>query len=148
FDAADQRPEFLFTFGITPTHPATGYGYTQRGPQLPNLPGVFQVTAFKEKPDLLTAQKFLAAKNAAGEPEFAWNSGMFVWKAATILEQIRQHLPAAHDGLTKIAAAWNTPNQQAALNAIYPTLPKISIDVGVMEKAPHVAMIPMNVQWL
>jgi len=148
FDAAEKRPEYLFTFGITPTYPATGYGYVQRGPQLPNLPGVYQVTAFKEKPDLVTAQKFHAAKSPSGEPEFAWNSGMFVWKASTILEQIRQHLPAAHAGLMKIAAAWDTPRQAEVINAVYPTLQKVSIDIGIMEKAPHVAMIPMPVQWL
>jgi mannose-1-phosphate guanylyltransferase len=150
FDAAEKRPEFLFTFGITPTHPATGYGYVQRGPELPGLPGggVYQVGAFKEKPDLATAQKFLAARTPQGQPEFAWNSGMFVWKASTILDQIRQHLPAAHAGLMQIAAAWDTPRQAEVLNAVYPTLQKISIDVGIMEKAAHVAMIPMAVNWL
>ena len=73
---------------------------------------------------------------------------MFVWKARTILEQLKTHLPAAYEGHMKIAAAWGTPKQQEVLNAIYPTLQKVSIDIGVMEKAPHVATIPLNVKWL
>jgi mannose-1-phosphate guanylyltransferase len=88
------------------------------------------------------AQKYVAAGN------FAWNSGMFVWKARTILEQLRQHLPAAYEGLMKIADAWDTPRQAEVLNAVYPTLPKISIDFAVMEKAPHVATVAMPIRWL
>jgi mannose-1-phosphate guanylyltransferase len=142
FDAVEKHPEYLITFGITPTYPATGFGYVQRGPELTGLPGVHRVEAFREKPKEELARHYLAAGN------YAWNSGMFVWKARTILEQIREHLPAAYEGLLKIAAAWDTPQQTEVLNAIYPTLPKISIDFAIMEKAPHVATIAMPVQWL
>jgi mannose-1-phosphate guanylyltransferase len=142
FDAVDKHPEFLITFGITPTYPATGFGYVQRGNEFPDLPGVFNVQSFKEKPDEPTAKKYLATS------QYAWNSGMFVWKARTILDQLKQHLPAAHVGLMKIADAWDTPRQTEVLNAIYPTLPKTSIDLAVMEKAPHVATVAMPVQWL
>jgi mannose-1-phosphate guanylyltransferase len=140
FDFVDAHPEFLVTFGITPTHPATGFGYVQRGKEL--SPGVFKVDAFREKPKEEIAKQYLAAGN------FAWNSGMFVWKARTILDQLRQHLPAAYEGLQKIAAAWDTPKQNEVLHAIYPTLPKISIDFAVMEKAPHVATVAMPITWL
>jgi mannose-1-phosphate guanylyltransferase len=142
FHAVEERPEYLLTFGITPTYPATGFGYVQRGDQLPGLPGVFQVRTFKEKPNEALARKYLA------EGTYAWNSGMFVWKARTILDQLRQHLPAAYNGHMKIAAAWGTPRQSQVLNEIYPTLPKGPIDIAVMEKAPHVATIPLAVQWL
>jgi mannose-1-phosphate guanylyltransferase len=142
FDAVDKHPEYLVTFGITPTYPATGFGYVQRGPEFPDLPGLFKVQAFKEKPPLETAKQYLAAGN------YSWNSGMFVWKARTILDQLAQHLPAAHAGLMKIADAWGTPRQQEVLSAIYPTLPKTSIDLAVMEKAPHVATVAMPVKWL
>ena len=142
FDAVDKHPEFLVTFGITPTFPATGFGYVQRGPEFPELPGVFKVEAFKEKPPLETAQQYVKAGN------YNWNSGMFVWKAKTILDQLAQHLPVAHAGLMKIADAWDTPKQNEVLSSIYPTLPKTSIDLAVMEKAPHVATVAMPVQWL
>jgi len=142
FAAVEKHPELLVTFGITPTFPATGYGYVQRGDALPDLPGVHKVLAFKEKPDAATAEKYLAAGN------YAWNSGMFVWKTSTILAQLKQHLPASYEGLMQIAAAWGTPKQLEVLNRIYPTLPKISIDFAIMEKAPRVATVAMPVQWL
>lgn len=142
FDAAEKRPELLVTFGITPTFAATGYGYVQRGAELPGLPGVFKVEAFKEKPGEEKAREYLAAGN------YAWNSGMFVWKARTILEQLEKQLPAAHAGLMKISDAWDTPRQEEVLSAVYPQLPKISIDFAVMEKAPHVATVAMPVKWL
>jgi mannose-1-phosphate guanylyltransferase len=142
FDAVDKHPEYLVTFGITPTHPATGYGYVQRGDELPGLPGVYRVQAFREKPKEDIARQYVAAGN------YAWNSGMFVWKARTILDQLKQHLPAAYSGLMTIADAWDTPRQADVLNAVYPTLPKISIDFAVMEKAPHVATVAMPIQWL
>ena len=142
FEAVEKHPELLVTFGITPTFAATGYGYVQRGAELADLPGVFRVQAFREKPDAATAQKYLDAGN------YAWNSGMFVWKARTVLEQLKQHLPASYEGLMKIAEAWDTPRQDEVLNAVYPTLPKISIDFAVMEKAPHVATVAMPIKWL
>jgi mannose-1-phosphate guanylyltransferase len=142
FHAVEHRPEFLLTFGITPTYPATGFGYVQRGDPLLGLPGVYQVRTFKEKPSESLARQYLA------EGAFAWNSGMFVWKVRTILDQLRQHLPAAYEGHMKIAAAWGTPRQAQVLNEVYPPLPKAPIDTAVMEKAPHVATIPLPVQWL
>jgi mannose-1-phosphate guanylyltransferase len=142
FEAVEERPEFLITFGITPTFAATGFGYLQRGAELPGLPGVFQVEAFKEKPKEEIAKQYFAAG------KYAWNSGMFVWKARTILDQLKIQLPAAYAGLMKIAEAWDSPRQREVLHAVYPTLPKISIDFAVMEKAPHVAMVDMPIQWL
>lgn len=146
FQTVESQPQYLVTFGITPTYPATGYGYVQRGESLPNLPpslsNVHTVRAFKEKPPADTAAQYLASG------DYAWNSGMFVWKAATILDQVKQHLPASYEGVMQIAQAWGTPQQHATLHRVYPTLPKISIDFAIMEKAPHVATIAMNVQWL
>ena len=97
---------------------------------------------FKEKPAEPLARQYFA------DPAFAWNSGMFVWQARTILEQLRQHLPAAYEGHMRIAAAWGTPQQEEVLNRVYPTLPKGPIDTAVMEKAPHVALIPLDIRWL
>lgn len=149
FAFVDAHVEYLVTFGITPTYPATGYGYIHRGEALEfcgeisaTLGAVNKVLAFKEKPVEALAKQYVESG------QYAWNSGMFVWKTATILEQLRQHLPASYEGLMKIAAAWDTPQQEAVLQSVYPTLPKISIDFAIMEKAPHVATVAMPVQWL
>jgi mannose-1-phosphate guanylyltransferase len=142
FAAVEKRPEYLLTFGIKPTYAATGFGYMQRGAQIAGLPGVYQVRTFKEKPQKSLAEQYFA------NPDFSWNSGMFVWQAQTILAQLKEHLPAAYEGHMKIAAAWGTPRQAEVLHATYPGLPKGPIDTAVMEKAPHVAMIPLPVEWL
>ena len=140
FDMLDQYPEYLVTFGIKPTHAATGYGYVERGTELGT--GAYNVTAFKEKPVEAVAQQYVQSG------KFFWNSGMFVWKTQTILKQLQTHLPQSYEGVTKIAAAWGTSDFKRVLADIYPTLPKISIDYAVMEKSSHVAMVPMPVNWL
>jgi mannose-1-phosphate guanylyltransferase len=142
FEMVERHPEYLVTFGITPTYPATGYGYVQRGEAMADFPMVHKVVAFREKPKEEVARHYLASG------QYAWNSGMFVWKTATILRQMQEHLPAAYEGVMKIAEAWDTARQREVLHAVYPTLPKISIDFAIMEKAPHVATIAMDVQWL
>lgn len=140
FDMVDQYPEYLVTFGIKPTHAATGYGYVERGTELGA--GTYNVTAFKEKPVEAVARQYVQSGN------YFWNSGMFVWKTQTILKQLQTHLPQSYDGVMKIAAAWGTKDFKRILAEIYPTLPKISIDYAVMEKSKHVAMVPMPVNWL
>jgi mannose-1-phosphate guanylyltransferase len=142
FEAVEKRPEFLVTFGITPTHAATGYGYLQRGEELAGSPGVFRVKAFKEKPREELAKQYVSSG------DYAWNSGMFVWKARTILRELERHLPENYAGLMKIAEAWDGPRAEEVLRKVYPTLPKISIDFGVMEKAEHVATVAMPIKWL
>jgi len=142
FDMVEKHPQYLVTFGITPTYPATGYGYVQRGEPLADFPTVHKVVAFKEKPKEEVAKQYVASG------QYAWNSGMFVWKTATILQQMKEHLPVSYEGVMKIAGAWGTEKQNEVLHAVYPTLPKISIDFAIMEKAPHVATIAMPVQWL
>jgi len=142
FEAVEKMPELLVTFGITPTYPATGFGYLKAGEEIPGLKGVHKVAAFKEKPKEEMARAYVEAG------DYAWNAGTFIWKAKTILDQLQQHLPASYAGLMEIADAWDTPRQGETLRAVYPTLPKISIDFAVMEKAPQVATIAMNVEWL
>jgi mannose-1-phosphate guanylyltransferase len=142
FDVVEKHPEFLLTFGITPTFAATSYGYVQRGEEFGDFPGVYRVKTFKEKPKEELAKQYFA------DPAYAWNAGMFIWKARTILEQLKQHFPAAYEGHQKIAAAWDTPQRQAVLNEVYPKLPKAPIDIAVMEKAPHVGTIPLGLKWM
>lgn len=143
----EQHPEALVTFGIAPTGPAIGYGYLELGQRFGGA--AWRLRQFREKPDLATAKQYFAA----GPEKFLWNSGMFVWRASTLLECIRRYAPENHAGLIRIAEAWDTPRRQAVLEEIYPTLKKISVDFAVMEPAsrdPAVAVvaIPMPLDWL
>ncbi len=100
----EDDPSALVTFGIKPTHPETGYGYIERGPLLETRDGipVHRVVQFREKPDRATAEQFLAAGN------FVWNSGIFVWRAATIQSELATHRPTLAEGLRPIARAIGT----------------------------------------
>ena len=147
FDVAARDPLTLVTFGIVPTHGHTGLGYVQRGDAIPQSTGAYKVIAFKEKPDKPTADRYVESGR------YYWNSGMFVWRADTVLGELAAHLPESHAGLMKISNAWDMPQQNEVLNKIYPTLPKISIDYGVMEPSSQgkgkasVAVVEMPVQW-
>lgn len=134
YAAAQEHADALITFGIRPSAPLTSYGYIQRGDSLG--PGVYQVRRFTEKPTLETARRFLATG------DYAWNSGMFCWRAATILRELQHHLPATHDAVTRAAA------EPSRLSEIYDGLQRISIDYAVMEKAEHVYTLDMNVEWV
>jgi mannose-1-phosphate guanylyltransferase len=141
-------PNALVTFGIIPTYGHTGLGYIHRGEALANFKGAYKVQAFREKPDKPTADRYVESGR------YYWNSGMFVWRADTVLNELAAHLPDAYKGLKQIGDAWGTPQQDAVLNATYPKLPKISIDYAVMEPASQgkgkaqVMVVEMNVQWL
>ncbi|XHR29234.1 MAG: mannose-1-phosphate guanylyltransferase [Chthoniobacteraceae bacterium] len=144
---AEEHPETLVTFGISPTAPATGYGYLQLGAPLGTAARV--VEQFKEKPALPLAQEYFAA----GPEHYLWNSGMFVWRASTLLDCIERYTPENAAGIAKIAAAWDGPQQTAVLNETFPTLKKISVDFAVMEPASRdpkvqVAAVPMPLTWL
>ncbi len=147
FDIVEQQPNTLVTFGITPTEPATGYGYVELDQPLDGFDRAHHVATFKEKPDGATAQAYLESGR------HLWNSGMFVWRAATLIDCIRRYQPEAHAALMRIAEAWPTADRLTVLNDIYPTLPKISIDYAVMEpaaadEAVTVATVAMPVNWL
>lgn len=151
FEVVAESPKSLVTFGIVPTHGHTGLGYVQRGENLKlktGATGAYKVQAFKEKPDKATADRYVESGR------YYWNSGMFVWRADTVLGELAQHLPDSHKGLSQIATAWGTPAQAKAVADIYPQLPKISIDYAVMEPASQhkgaadVAVVEMPVNWL
>ena len=147
FRIAEQTANTLVTFGIAPTAAATGYGYLQLGKAIDESARV--VEQFKEKPDTAIAQQYFAA----GAQRYLWNSGMFVWRASTLLDCIRRYHPDNHTGLARIGAAWPTPQRDAVLADIFPTLKKISVDFAVMEPASRdpqvrVAAVPMPLKWL
>jgi mannose-1-phosphate guanylyltransferase len=146
FTVVDKRPTALVTFGIVPTHGHTGLGYIHRGEPI-DVPGAYRVLGFYEKPDKALADRFVESGR------YYWNSGMFVWRCDTVLDELAIHLPGSHKGLAQIAQAWGTPQQDAVLRDVYPRLPKISIDYAVMEPASQqkgkasVVVVEMPVDW-
>jgi mannose-1-phosphate guanylyltransferase len=142
FDAVENHPEYLCTFGIKPTSPHTGLGYVHRGKTMAkNSSSIFEVQGFKEKPDLATAEKYLASG------EYYWNSGMFVWKVSTILDQLKQNLPANMEPLMELGKCYGHADWDTRAAEIYPQLQKISIDFAVMEKAKKVMVVELACRW-
>lgn len=139
YGTAQGDPHGLVTFGIRPAWPHTGYGYVHRGEAVGE--GVYRVQRFTEKPDLETARAFVQGG------EHAWNSGMFCWRAATILEALQAFLPATHAAVQAIAA------KPSKMTARYEKLKRISIDFAVMEPATsaeskfEVYSVDMDVNW-
>src|SRR5215210_5074249 len=105
-DVLTERPDALVTLGVTPTSPATGFGYVQRGAAT-EVAGAAEAASFREKPDRATAEQYLASG------EYLWNSGMFVWRAATVLTALAEHLPESAAGLDRIVAAPAGPARDA-----------------------------------
>jgi mannose-1-phosphate guanylyltransferase len=141
----NKNPEKMITFGVKPTFPSTVLGYIKcsGAKKIPDCQNkIYSVEEFKEKPDEETAKQYL------DDGKYFWNSGMFVWKAKTILANIEKYLPQAIEPLAKIRAAWNTPNQQQVLKDWFAKLPKISIDYAVMEKAENIYAIRLDCSWL
>ena len=153
YHLAETQPNTLVTFGIRPTHPASSYGYLELGAPaedgtLPSLEAR-KVVRFCEKPDPVEAARFMEA----GSDRYLWNSGMFVWRAATLLACVRRFKPATWRGLAKIAAAYEGPRRQAVLDEIYGQLERISVDYAVMEPASRdatfkVVAVAMPLTWL
>ncbi|MBU4485948.1 MAG: NTP transferase domain-containing protein [Candidatus Delongbacteria bacterium] len=132
-------PKALITIGIEPTHPETGYGYIQVGSEIQK--GVYRVKSFAEKPNFDTAVRFLESG------EFYWNSGMFIWKAETILNNIKIYLPDLYENLMDIRKALINNDSDAVIERIYGEIKSISIDYGVMESAENVKVILGNFGW-
>jgi mannose-1-phosphate guanylyltransferase len=141
FEVAESAEHALVTFGVVPTSAHTGYGYLHRGASLPGRPDVRRVLAFKEKPDGPTAEAYLDSG------EYWWNSGMFVWRAATVLDQLRQLLPDTYRLVTELAA------EPDRLGLIYPKLAKISVDYAVLEPVSqgrtdaYVVAVQLPITW-
>jgi mannose-1-phosphate guanylyltransferase len=138
------RKNYLVTLGITPTFPATGYGYIKRAAALPekfDYP-VYRVQQFVEKPDEANARILLAGGEAS------WNSGMFIWRAGRILEEFARQMPDLNTRLDRIGSAWGGPEQDLVLQAEWPQLKTETIDYGIMEHAKNVAVLPAGgLEW-
>lgn len=141
FEVVEADASALVTFGVVPTAPHTGYGYLERGPAVAGRADVCGVAAFKEKPDAATAEGYV------GSGRYWWNSGMFVWRAQTLLDQLAELMPATY------AAVQDLASEPERLAEIYPTLTKISVDYALMEPVSqgrgtaHVVAVRLPITW-
>lgn len=135
-----EKGKNLVTIGITPDYPETGYGYIKFLPQQADG-NAYAVDRFVEKPDMETAKEYLESE------EYLWNSGMFIWKVSTILDNMKSVLPDLHQGLFNIAEAIGTDKQEMVLEKVFPELESVSIDYGVMEKAENIFILPGVFGW-
>jgi mannose-1-phosphate guanylyltransferase len=133
----------LYTFGIPPTAPETGYGYLERGDEVLADPDCVHYTLrrFHEKPDAPTAEDYVASGT------HFWNSGMFVWSVSAILKRFRAQLPGHFASLEPAMDALDTPGWDDALARAFEPLERVSIDFGIMEKAPDVRMVAAGFSW-
>jgi len=137
------RSDYLMTLGIHPTAPQTGYGYICCGELLSDegkCP-VYKVHSFTEKPDRIRALNFIRQGN------YLWNSGIFVWKISSILKALDNYLPELFRKLKEIEPAIGTPEEESVLEREYLQFPKVSIDYGIMEKAPNIGTIKGGFVW-
>jgi mannose-1-phosphate guanylyltransferase len=141
-DWVSERPSLL-TFGIQPTRAETGYGYIRAGERLGGPEGaeIYRAAEFLEKPSADRAEEFVAAGG------YYWNSGMFMWRAATILSEIAAHLPDLSTLLDRIGAEAGTRPLDEVLKGVYADAPSVSIDYGVMEKAAEVVVLRARFDW-
>jgi mannose-1-phosphate guanylyltransferase len=132
----------IVTVGLRPTRPETGYGYIRTSPS-PMAEGAFEVEAFVEKPDGVTARQYLESGR------YLWNSGMFFFRATRIRAELRTHLPDMAPALDEIGAAFRDPqgDPAAVIARVFPGVRAISIDYGVMEHARGIFVIPADFGW-
>jgi mannose-1-phosphate guanylyltransferase len=149
----EEDPARMVTFGIRPTYAAESFGYVERGEPLrsqavnvdtnaaEHTPGVFEVRKFHEKPKADVAEGYLKSGG------FYWNSGIFVWKARTILDAIYEHQPEMRRHLERIAAAFDSPAYEEVLAREFALIEPISIDLGVMEHVSGVVVVEAPFDW-
>ncbi|TCL70780.1 mannose-1-phosphate guanylyltransferase [Hydrogenispora ethanolica] len=130
-------------YGAWPTRPETGYGYIQLGKVAAKESGVtfHEVAGFKEKPDSATAAQYLVSQ------EYLWNGGIFVWRVRCLLQELAAHLPQLATGLETLKAWLGTAAETERLKEIYPRIPAISFDYGILEKTRNIVVIPADFGW-
>lgn len=147
FELVERDPSRFVTFSITPTFPATGFGYVELGASIDGFERARSADRFVEKPDLERATEYV------NSGRFGWNSGMFVFQARAFMDRLAAYQPANAAGLRRIGEAWQTPDRQRVLDEVYPTLTKISVDYAVMEPASNdpavsICAVEMPVEWV
>ncbi len=134
-----QEKKGTVVIGIKPDRPETGYGYMHVGSKM--LQDIYPVLRFREKPDAETARRFVAAG------DYFWNTGIFIWENWTLQQLLKTHLPAHWSGLEQIRSALGTPAYHEVLARVYPTMEKVSVDHGVLEKAENMYMVHGRFGW-
>jgi len=134
-----EQNEAIVTLGIAPTRPDTGYGYIQM--QDSDADGPRSVSSFREKPNLETAKEYLE------DGSYLWNAGIFVWKASELLKSFDKNEPEITRILSQDVSLYNTPEEQAYIDQVYPDTPRISVDYAILERADNVYTIPADIGW-
>ena len=131
------------TLGIHPSSPSTGFGYIEQGSSKGEQAGfeIFSVERFTEKPDPTTAEKMVSSG------VYSWNSGMFIWRVDTIIDEFKRQMPEFYQQLSEVRVNLGTANYPTVLDRIWPTVGKQTIDYGVMENAHNVVVIPVEIGW-
>lgn len=142
--ACEEHPAYLYTIGVKPVRPETGYGYIRKGSvlcQIDTTP-VYEATEFTEKPDDATATTYVDSG------EYLWNTNMFVWRSDTVLGLFATHQPEIHERAGRIGAVSGQPQKLATVLAHeYPQMPSIAVDNAIIEPAPHVATLEGELNW-
>lgn len=134
----------LVTIGLTPTRAETGYGYIERTEDVraeTTTGTAYRAARFVEKPDKTTAEEYVASGR------FLWNASMFIWRVDSLASELRQLQPLILAGVTDIADSWGKRERERVLAQTWNSLPNITIDVGVMEHAQRVAVVPSEMGW-
>jgi mannose-1-phosphate guanylyltransferase len=141
YDVAQQG--YIVTLGISPSYPATGFGYIHQGEELTKVNGftAYVSLGFTEKPNAVTATSFLASG------DYTWNSGMFIWRADRALEEFARQQPDMYGHFRDLMPTIDTHEFEAKLEDIWDYVTKISLDYAVMEGAQNVAVIPVDIGW-
>jgi mannose-1-phosphate guanylyltransferase len=137
------QDDYIVTLGISPSIPATGFGYIRRGDVLSEIDDFIGYVSrgFTEKPDLETAVHFIRSG------EYSWNSGMFVWRAERAMREFQQRQPAIYDAMIELQPSIGMPQYDTKLAEVWERVPKVSIDFAVMEKTERMAVIPVDIGW-
>lgn len=133
----------IVTLGMKATRPETGYGYIEADLTMacPSNKEIYRVDAFKEKPDLATAERYLQRNN------YFWNAGIFVWNVNTIVSALRVYQPSMAEIFERMLPYYYTDEEQAVVNELFPTCENISVDYAIMEKADEIYVFPASFGW-
>lgn len=132
------KNDIVVTLGMNPTRPETGYGYIK---SVIGTESIRKVEAFREKPDLKTAERYLAEGN------YYWNSGIFVWNVQTVILELQRYVPELAERFEKLKSIYYTDQEQQIIDKEFPLCEKISIDYAVMEKSDNISVYPASFGW-
>jgi mannose-1-phosphate guanylyltransferase/mannose-6-phosphate isomerase len=137
------QDDYIVTLGISPSLPATGFGYIRRGDTIRVIDGFESCLArgFTEKPDTQTAVRFIRSG------DYSWNSGMFIWRADRAMREFERFQPEIYRAMRELQPAVDTPDYEAKLAEIWERVPAAQIDTAVMEKTDRIAVIPVDIGW-